>query len=105
MEADAKVSVRTYDLQTALHKACQCGNKDVVSYLILKINAEIEVCDKMKCRPLHEAAQGGYEAIVRLLLRHGANFTAANANFETSHEAAAHSGKAAMVEILREHGM
>lgn len=50
--------------------------------------------------PLHEAARGGYDAVVRLLIRQGANVNARNGEGETAFDCAVRAGCRTTAKLL-----
>ncbi|KAI0602826.1 ankyrin repeat-containing domain protein [Biscogniauxia sp. FL1348] len=75
-EYDDLVQERDQYGKTALHKAAKMGWQDVVEYLLVHCNAELEAADARNRTPLHVAARMGHIDTVRYLLKSGANFMA-----------------------------
>jgi len=65
------------DLETALHKAAEKGNIEIVK-LLLENGAKIDVEDTEGWRPLHMAAWNGEQKVVKLLLEKKADVNAQN---------------------------
>jgi ankyrin repeat protein len=79
--------------------ACYFGHYDTAEYLI-KAGAPINspARNELKATPIHSAAAGGHEKIVRLLLDHGADANVREQGGFTPLHAAAQNGD---VEIVR----
>ena len=66
-------SCRKHGVTTPLHHACREGNLNLVSGLLNGGNqSDLNTKNEQGSAPLHEAAVCGYEDIVTLLLKHGA---------------------------------
>lgn len=66
-------SCRKHGVTTPLHHACREGNFNLVSGLLNGGNqSDLNTKNEQGSAPLHEAAVCGYEDIVTLLLKHGA---------------------------------
>ena len=67
-------SCRKHGVTTPLHLACAEGNYNLVSGLLSGGNqSDLNTKNEQGSTPLHEAAFRGYEDIVCLLLKHGAD--------------------------------
>ena len=67
-------SCRKHGVTTALHLACAEGNLNLVSGLLTGGNqSDVSTRNEQGVTPLHEAAFRGYQDIVLLLLKHGAD--------------------------------
>ena len=75
----------------------------LVIYL-LQDDHDCNVPDNHDCTPLFYAAHGGYEAIVRLLIKHNAEIEKANDLGMTPLQAACHAGHLPVVTLLIEQG-
>ncbi|XP_050795341.1 protein phosphatase 1 regulatory subunit 16A isoform X1 [Gopherus flavomarginatus] len=64
---------------TALHQCCIDDFGDVVA-LLLEAGADVNACDSELWTPLHAAATCGHLHLVELLINHGANLLAVNAD-------------------------
>lgn len=60
------------DGSTALHTACELGDRPTVE-ILLAHDADVSAATGKGYTPLHGAAAGGYEEIARLLIKHGAD--------------------------------
>lgn len=60
-----------YDKRTALHIACAEGNTEMVDLLIRK-KCNVNVEDRWKGTPLHDAKMGNHTQIIELLTAAGA---------------------------------
>jgi len=58
---------------TLAHAAAQEGDVELLMKVIEEDNKQIHMKDKNGWTPLHEAARGGHDAAVELLVRHGAD--------------------------------
>lgn len=67
-------------------------------------SAGIEAADKTGRTPLHEAAAGGHEALVRLLIDQGAEISAADEDERTPLHFAAGEGQEAVARLLMDLG-
>ncbi len=92
--------------ETALHLAAWRGHAQTAAAL-LAAGAAVNAKDENRWTPLHLAADGGHEDVVRLLLDHKANPNAVNNQvadkFSPLH-AAVLSGKREVVGLLLDHG-
>lgn len=64
---------------TALHQCCIDNNEEML-LLLLNYNADVNAEDSEKWTPLHAAATCGHLNLVKLLVKHGANLLAVNAD-------------------------
>ena len=65
--AKAKVRVKSYDKQSALHRAAYYGNNQVVRYLLEQCKFEPSQTDKWGNLPIHYAAMNCHIQTIRLL--------------------------------------
>jgi ankyrin repeat protein len=93
------VNAYAHDGFQPLGLACYFGHYDTAEYLI-KAGAQInsQARNELKATPIHSAAAGGHEKIVRLLLDHGADANVREQGGFTPLHAAAQNGD---VEIVR----
>uniref|UniRef100_A0A1I8HX91 ANK_REP_REGION domain-containing protein n=1 Tax=Macrostomum lignano TaxID=282301 RepID=A0A1I8HX91_9PLAT len=78
------------DGHTALHHAALNGQTEVAQLLLTKAPELVNIEDRQECRPLHWAACHGSEAMLELLVRHGAELNAPDElGFTALHAAAA----------------
>jgi cytochrome c len=89
---------------TALHRALARRHVDVVALLVAR-GADVDVTNQLLGTPLHVAAGTGNEAMVLLLLEHGASVTVARgAEGYAPLHVAAEAGRAAVVRVLLDRG-
>jgi len=67
---NAKVNLQDAHGQTALHKACESENFNIVSLLLFETNVDVNIQDLMGRTPLHWAAAKGNTKIMDLLIAH-----------------------------------
>jgi ankyrin repeat protein len=87
---------------TALHLAARHGHLDVVTTLLAH-SADIEAHDYRGKTPLYDAAGGGKDEVVQLLLERGAEIEPAG-GYDTPLECAALGGREAVVAMLLDRG-
>jgi len=106
IEADAgQVNAFSPDGFQPLGLACFFGHDRLAAYLVAQ-GAEVNTPSRnpMKVMPLHSAAAAGDLEIVRLLLDHGADVHARQADDFTALHAAGQNGHVEMIRLLLEHG-
>ena len=90
---------------TPIHDAVDCGCVDIVEELCLKLSDDdIDKKDVDGITPLMIAAELGADAIVRVLLKYGADVSAVDRDFESALFRASYAGKLNTVKILLENG-
>ena len=76
----APVAVRAHGMTNTLHRACQQGNFEIVKKIFSSEHdsdrPDINAKDSQGSTALHLASHFGYDDIVRLLLKHGADISA-----------------------------
>ncbi|KAK2795613.1 hypothetical protein FQN50_009719 [Emmonsiellopsis sp. PD_5] len=89
-----------------IYHACSSGDESTVS-LLLKHKAPVNVACGALGSPLQAAAAHGYEQIVRMLLREGAQNIISNpkGEYTSAFEAAVHRGHANVVKLLLGQGV
>ncbi|KAJ3269311.1 hypothetical protein HDV01_001597 [Terramyces sp. JEL0728] len=102
-EMTAKVVERDSSGQTVLHKACEAGNLDEVSKLLM-YGADITAVDLSNWTPLHNAALNGHSDIVGLLLNYGADVDPLGLNNETPLHDSVANGHYECVSVLLSYG-
>ena len=86
--------------QTALHKACISGHKNLVEFLLSKPQITVDPLDQSNRTPLYFAAERGYLEIVNLLIEHKADVNSLDRRQETAMFKPAGNGHKAVVERL-----
>lgn len=99
---------------TALHLAAEVGNKETAAILLgngADVNEGMALYGTgfqrkfYACRtPLHWAAANGYNALVELLIKHGAQVNALNSTFRTPLQEAIMLRRTDVVETLLKNG-
>jgi hypothetical protein len=95
-----RAEVRNASDESALMLAALAGMRDVCARLIV-LDADV---NKTGWTPLHYAATGGHDAVIRLLLAHHAYIDAESPNQSTPLMMAAMYGSTASVNLLLESG-
>lgn len=104
LDADVDIDATLGQVKnTALHVAADCGNSDIVEFLV-SLGANIEATDKHGQTPLHLAALAGNDDIVEQLVMAGSDLDAKDRNGWTPLHEAASSGQASVVELLMDGG-
>lgn len=94
-------SCRKHGVTTPLHLACAEGNLNLVSGLLTGGNqSDVSTRNEQGVTPLHEAAFRGYQDIVLLLLKHGADTKCKDDSGNTPLQAACEGGHAAVCSSL-----
>jgi uncharacterized protein len=103
-QAPDRVNARAADGFQPLGLACFFGHTALAEFL-LERGAEVSApsSNLLNVQPIHSAAAGQHLEIVRLLLDHGADPNARQADGYTPLHSAAQNGQAAMVRLLLEH--
>ena len=94
--------------QPPLHYACFYGEIDAARYIIEKYpyTVHLKASENAKhCTSLHVAAKSGNVACIKVLLQHGADIDAADADGATAFTYAAHYGNLATVQFLHDRGV
>ena len=113
LQKGASVEAKTHSKRTALHIAADNQQYDIMKQLlearvqpvedesdkVPDLRADVNLSDVDELTPLHLAAKGSDDRIVKLLWAHGANFGAKTKTKQTSLHIAAASGTA---EIIRQ---
>ncbi len=100
LDADVDINAPLGNVKnTALHVASDCGNSDIVEFL-LSLGADIEARDKHGSTPLHLAALAGNDEIVEQFVMAGANLDAQDRSGWTPLHEAASKGHSSVVETL-----
>jgi len=90
---------------TALGLACFFDQYAVADFLLGKgANPNIASNNSFNVAPIHSACAISGEALIKLLLRHGANVNAKQVNDITPLHETAHNGRAALTKLLLDHG-
>eukprot|EP00945_MAST-04E_sp_MAST-4E-sp1_P007614 g7614.t1 len=99
---DAKLEVQNKDGATPLVRAVQNGRAEIVELLAEKYKAPVNTKNPGEggFTPMHLAAYGGYEAVVKVLAKYGAKVDALDDNFKTPMHHAAYGGHEAVVIML-----
>ena len=74
------LSSRKHGVHTALHQACQDGNVNLVRKLINESFKDVNVRNEDGGTPLHTAALRGFDDVVLVLLKHGAEADSRDTN-------------------------
>jgi cytohesin len=94
-ELAARVNEPTKDNSTLLHKACEEGNAQ------LALGADVNADDHRQYSPLHVAAERGHLAIVKMLIRKGADLNAQTGDWSlTAYTLAKESGHPQVARAL-----
>jgi len=95
----------SHDGFTPLGLAAFFGRQEVVELLLAR-GAQVNVASKnrMRVMPLHSAVAGRHIGISRMLIEHGADVNAKQADGFVPLHGAAQNGQAEMIELLIEHG-
>ncbi|MGB3694170.1 MAG: ankyrin repeat domain-containing protein [Spirulinaceae cyanobacterium] len=101
LKLGAKVNPSIWYEKPALVVAARQGLVEIVQELIA---AGAKVNNGFNCLPLHEAANGGHQEIVRLLLETGAEVDAYEEDCWTALMSASNQGYEEVVQILLEFG-
>ncbi|KAL8365070.1 hypothetical protein RB595_004064 [Gaeumannomyces hyphopodioides] len=101
---DANKKLRDHYGRTALHLAAIAGMAEVVQLLAVEAGADKEARDRSGRTPLHCAAEGGHEAVARLLVEAGADKEAKDRRWHTPLHCAAWGGHEAVARLLVEAG-
>ncbi|CAM1508997.1 Fc.00g027360.m01.CDS01 [Cosmosporella sp. VM-42] len=104
LEPDANTKLRDHNGRTALHLAAVAGKLDMSKLLANELGVKKEAKDQWGGTPLHCAAEGGHEAIVRLLVELGADKEAKDQEGGTPLHYAARGGHEAIMRLLVELG-
>ena len=99
----AQLSIGAKDGWTALHKAADIGNEEMVT-LLLQSGAMVNAEDEKGMRPLHVAARKGYLEVVRLLLLSGAEVHSTALDWLTPLDHAVTSGHVDVTRMLLDNG-
>ncbi|KIX08083.1 uncharacterized protein Z518_02738 [Rhinocladiella mackenziei CBS 650.93] len=99
-EAGADMSHSDFLGQTALHRACISGNKDLVGYLLNNPKVDVDPIDRSQRTPPYFAAEKGYLDIVELLIAHRANLNSLDRRWETALFKPAGNGHTKVVQML-----
>ena len=89
--------------QTALHRAVEVGDKDIVK-LLLDRGVFLDIKDTYEKTPLHYATKYGYQDIAKLLLKAGASPNLTDHNGYTAFEYVIKQGHKDIVKLLFEAG-
>ena len=87
--------------KTALHRAAQGGNVDIVKVLIVK-GADVNAKDNDGETALHWAAQEGHFEVAKVLIEKGADVGAKDKNNETAIEVAIRHGHHQIAELIED---
>ena len=100
-----KVNAVSEDGFQPLGLACFFGQAEA-AHLLVERGAEISTPSRnaMQVMPLHSAVAGGHLEIARLLLEHGADANARQADAFTPLHGAAQNGQVEMISLLLDHG-
>ena len=97
-------STATQGAQLELRYASVCGLPDVVEFLITKYSQNVNpLSNRSLPTPLYLAATKGYDKVIELLLRHGANVNAMNNQGWTALHVASANGYLPATRILLDH--
>ena len=102
-QSSVQLDIRAKDGWTALHKAADIGNEEMVT-LLLRSGAMVNSEDEKGMRPLHLAARKGYLEIVRLLLMSGAEVHSQACDCLTPLDYAVTSGHLEVARMLLNNG-
>ena len=70
-----------------LHNSCNTNKTDILE-ILLNYNLDINELNNNKRTPLHIAAMGGYNKLVKLLIKNGAKKNLLNINNKTAYNLA-----------------
>jgi ankyrin repeat protein len=104
IEEGEDVNQSTDDGTTALAHAAWYSHLDMVDYLLLKAEAEINIANDYGATPLYLAALNAELPVIDRLLRGGADPDAALLSGETPLMAASNRGRSEVVSLLLENG-
>jgi len=102
IEDTSDVNLQDFTGKAALMYACQGGDVEMASLLILN-EADVNLGGKYGT-PLLAASKGGHEVIGKLLLEHGANINAQGEHLDTALVAASRGGHKTLVKLLFDNG-
>ncbi|XP_067952012.1 uncharacterized protein [Watersipora subatra] len=101
MNGGAQVNIRDNQGCLPVHLAAWTGNVDICQSLLhLQAHTEINAQNRAGDTALHIASQYGHTAVVRLLLKHGANPMIRNIRGESSLDLSAFYGRLETVSLL-----
>jgi len=90
--------------QLVLRYASVCGLPDVVEFLITKCSQNVNpLSDRSLPTPLYLAAKKGYDEVIKLLLRYGANVNAIGSQGWTALHVASANGYPPATQVLLDH--
>lgn len=87
-----------------LHHACRAGRSDLAHWMLGYANRAVDDVDEDGDTPLICACRGGHQAVVRVLLHHGASIDEADVDGATPLHCAAGKGHFGVAGILIHHG-
>lgn len=90
--------------QTALHKACLCGDWSV-SYLLLEGGSDPNARNEFDETPVHYACKRGLAQIVHLIIQRGGNLDTVDKNGKTAAHHAAQTGSVYVMKYLEMNGV
>ncbi|XP_057319236.1 putative ankyrin repeat protein RF_0381 [Microplitis mediator] len=96
-----KIVEETYSLRsfpTALYKAVEIGNLNIVKILVNASNIDVDLSDYFKDRPLHEAIRNKNYEITKCLLEHGAKIN--TKDYNNTLDYAINNGNKEIVQLL-----
>jgi len=96
----ANVMAYAWNFNNGLHLAAAKGHTDLVTWLFSHTPLNINTCNCYGSTALHLAALGGHTAVVKLLVKNGANVNIQNNNGQTAVHKAIESGKAEVASFL-----
>lgn len=88
---ELKIPFAGWHGQTALHKACLCGDWSV-TYLLLEGGSDPNAQNDFDETPLHYSCKRGLAQIVHLIVQKGGNLEAVDKNGKTAAHHAAQTG-------------
>lgn len=80
LQRGANIYARNASGMTALHAAAYAGQTEIVSLLVAKGASANDAANRFETTPLHLASEENHVETVRVLLGHGADFTAVEIN-------------------------
>lgn len=90
--------------QTALHKACLCGDWSV-TYLLLEGGADPNAKNEFDETPVHYSCKRGLAQIVHLMVQRGGNLEAVDKNGKSAAHHAAQTGSVFVMKYLEMNGV